>query len=59
MKALATKSANDIAVALAEHIGGTEQRFAALMTPRARRTDHRRPEPVRAGALRPAHAPVC
>ncbi|HEY9218884.1 MAG TPA: serine hydrolase [Phenylobacterium sp.] len=36
MKALATKSANDIAVALAEHIGGTEQRFAALMTLRAR-----------------------
>jgi D-alanyl-D-alanine carboxypeptidase len=36
MKALATKSANDIAVALAEHIGGTEQRFAALMTLRAK-----------------------
>ncbi|HEX2562113.1 D-alanyl-D-alanine carboxypeptidase [Phenylobacterium sp.] len=36
MKALATKSANDIAVALAEHVGGTEQRFAALMTLRAK-----------------------
>lgn len=36
MKALATKSANDIAVALAEHIGGTESRFAALMTLRAK-----------------------
>ncbi|MET0294380.1 MAG: serine hydrolase [Phenylobacterium sp.] len=36
MKALATKSANDIAVALAERIGGTEQRFAALMTLRAK-----------------------
>lgn len=36
MKALATKSANDIAVALAEHVGGTESRFAALMTLRAK-----------------------
>jgi D-alanyl-D-alanine carboxypeptidase (penicillin-binding protein 5/6) len=35
MKALATKSANDAAVALAEKLGGTEQRFAALMTLRA------------------------
>lgn len=32
MKAIAVKSANDMAVALAEHMGGTEQRFAALMT---------------------------
>ncbi|HYD43774.1 MAG TPA: D-alanyl-D-alanine carboxypeptidase [Phenylobacterium sp.] len=36
MSALATKSANDIAVALAEKIGGSESRFAALMTLRAR-----------------------
>ncbi len=35
MRALAIKSANDIAVALAEKIGGTESRFAALMTLRA------------------------
>ncbi|MGA0606887.1 D-alanyl-D-alanine carboxypeptidase [Phenylobacterium sp. VNQ135] len=35
MKALATKSANDAAVALAEKLGGSEQRFAALMTLRA------------------------
>jgi D-alanyl-D-alanine carboxypeptidase len=35
MQALATKSANDAAVALAEHIGGTESRFAAMMTLRA------------------------
>ena len=35
LKALATKSANDIAVAVAEKIGGTEARFAALMTLRA------------------------
>lgn len=35
MQALAIKSANDIAVALAEHIGGSEARFAAMMTLRA------------------------
>ena len=34
--ALVTKSANDIAVALAEHIGGSEYKFARLMTARAR-----------------------
>lgn len=33
--ALATKSANDIAVALAEHLGGSESRFANAMTARA------------------------
>ncbi|MFN3514736.1 MAG: D-alanyl-D-alanine carboxypeptidase [Phenylobacterium sp.] len=36
MLSLATKSANDIAVALAETLGGTESRFAAMMTLRAR-----------------------
>jgi D-alanyl-D-alanine carboxypeptidase len=35
MQAMATKSANDAATALAEKLGGTEQRFAALMTLRA------------------------
>lgn len=35
MQAMATKSANDAAVALAEKLGGTEQKFAALMTLRA------------------------
>jgi D-alanyl-D-alanine carboxypeptidase (penicillin-binding protein 5/6) len=35
ISAVAVKSANDIAVALAEKIGGTEARFAALMTLRA------------------------
>ena len=35
IRALAVKSANDVAVALAERIGGTEARFAALMTLRA------------------------
>ena len=34
--ALITKSANDIAIALAEHIGGSEQNFARLMTAKAR-----------------------
>lgn len=35
MQALAIKSANDIAVALAEKLGGSEARFAAMMTLRA------------------------
>ena len=33
---LATKSANDISVALAEHLGGSEGKFAAMMSARAR-----------------------
>ena len=36
IQALATKSANDIAVAVAEHIGGSERNFARMMTLRAR-----------------------
>lgn len=36
MKALVTKSANDIAVALAERVAGNEVAFARLMTERAR-----------------------
>ncbi len=35
MQAMAIKSANDAAVAMAEKLGGTESRFAALMTLRA------------------------
>ena len=35
IRALITKSANDIAVAIAEHIAGTEPKFAALMTRKA------------------------
>lgn len=35
--AMTIYSANDAAVALAEHIGGTEQQFVALMNERARR----------------------
>ncbi|BCH28771.1 penicillin-binding protein [Mesorhizobium sp. L-8-10] len=34
--ALATKSANDVAVAVAEYLGGTEDAFAATMTAKAR-----------------------
>lgn len=36
IKALITKSANDVAAAVAEHLGGTESNFAQMMTRRAR-----------------------
>jgi D-alanyl-D-alanine carboxypeptidase len=36
IKAVITKSANDMAVAIAEHIAGSEERFAKLMTQKAR-----------------------
>ncbi len=36
VKALITKSANDMAIVLAEAIGGTESKFAELMTQKAR-----------------------
>lgn len=36
MRALAVRSANDVAVVVAEALGGSEQRFADLMTKRAR-----------------------
>ena len=36
IKALVTKSANDVAVVIAEYIGGTEKRFATQMTNTAR-----------------------
>ncbi|MBX3477897.1 MAG: serine hydrolase [Brevundimonas sp.] len=36
MKAMAVRSANDMAVAIAEHVGGSEARFAAMMTVKAR-----------------------
>ena len=36
IKALITKSANDVAVAIAEHIAGSEEKFAKLMTQKAR-----------------------
>ena len=34
--ALVTKSANDVAAAVAEHLGGTESQFAVMMTRKAR-----------------------
>ena len=36
IKVLITKSANDLAVAVAEHIAGSEEKFARLMTQKAR-----------------------
>lgn len=36
MKATAIRSANDMAVVIAEHVGGSEARFAAMMTLKAR-----------------------
>lgn len=36
IRALATRSANDIATAVAEHLAGSEERFGELMTQRAR-----------------------
>ena len=36
IKALVTKSANDVATVLAEAMGGTERKFAVMMTERAR-----------------------
>lgn len=36
IKAIVTKSANDVAAAIAEHIGGTESQFAEMMTAKAR-----------------------
>ena len=39
---LVTKSANDVATAIAEHLGGSESKFAQLMTKRARQLGMRR-----------------
>ncbi len=39
---LVTKSANDVATAIAEHMGGSERNFAARMTKRARQLGMRR-----------------
>ncbi len=36
IRALITKSANDLAIAIAEHIAGSEEKFAKLMTQKAR-----------------------
>ncbi|HEY9235481.1 MULTISPECIES: D-alanyl-D-alanine carboxypeptidase [Phenylobacterium] len=51
MQALAVKSANDIAVALGEKLGGTEARFAAMMTLRAQELGMRNTRFVNASGL--------
>lgn len=49
--ALVTKSANDVAVALAEHLAGTEEEFARRMTARARQLGMSRTTFVNASGL--------
>lgn len=49
IRALVTKSANDVAVAIAEHIAGSEPAFARLMTAKARQLG------MRATTFRNAH----
>ena len=49
--ALVTKSANDVAVALAEHLAGTERNFAAKMTRRARDLGMSRTQFINASGL--------
>lgn len=51
MNALAIKSANDIAVAMAEKLGGSEARFAAMMTLRAQELGMRNTRFVNASGL--------
>jgi len=61
IQALIVKSANDMAVAIAEHIAGSESKFAALMTQKARqlgmskttfRNAHGLPDPEQATTAR-------
>ncbi|MBD3759162.1 MAG: D-alanyl-D-alanine carboxypeptidase [Rhizorhabdus sp.] len=53
---VAVKSANDVAVALAEKVGGTEENFARLMTARARQLGMRQTVFANASGLpNPAH----
>lgn len=42
VRALATKSANDVAAAVGEYLGGSEEQFAAIMTAKARQLGMRR-----------------
>ncbi|HEX6860212.1 MAG TPA: D-alanyl-D-alanine carboxypeptidase [Caulobacteraceae bacterium] len=51
IKAIAVKSANDVATAMAEKLGGTESRFAQLMTLRARELGMTRTNFVNANGL--------
>lgn len=49
--ALMIKSANDVAVAVAEHLGGSERRFAALMNRRAKELGMSRTRFINASGL--------
>lgn len=49
--ALMIKSANDIAVAVAEHLGGTERRFASMMNRRAQEIGMNRTRFINASGL--------
>ncbi|WP_232037143.1 D-alanyl-D-alanine carboxypeptidase [Asticcacaulis excentricus] len=51
MRLIAAYSANDLAAALGEHIGGSEQRFAALMTVKAQELGMTRSNFVNASGL--------
>ena len=51
IRAMTVKSANDMAVAMAERIGGTEGKFAALMTLRAQELGMNNTEYVNASGL--------
>lgn len=51
LKALAVKSANDIAVAVAEFIGGSERNFAKLMTQKAHSIGMKRTRFINASGL--------
>lgn len=51
IQALTVKSANDVAVALAEKIGGSEQNFAKMMTRKARQIGMRQTRFVNASGL--------
>ena len=58
IKALVTKSANDAAVVIAEHLAGSEDEFARLMTRKARalaHVAHRLQERVRPAGRRSGH----
>ena len=55
IRALVTKSANDVAVAVAENIGGSEAKFAKLMTAKARKIGMKRTVFVNASGLPNKH----
>jgi D-alanyl-D-alanine carboxypeptidase len=51
IKAVVTKSANDVAAAIADNIGGSEERFAEMMTAKARQLGMSRTVYVNASGL--------